>query len=146
MNANSVGYHKPLPLLTGMTQALTADFYRYGKTGELRFQRCSACGTWRHVPRPMCSECGSWDFEWARSSGKGKVFTWTVVRRVMHPDFTEVPYAPAVIEMEEGVRLVSVVVDCAPEILQHGMPVEVWFDKVTAEVTLPKFRLAKNTD
>ena len=140
MSAKNAEYRKPLPLLTGMTQALTAAFYRYCKAGELRFQRCTGCGTWRHVPRPMCAECGSWDFEWAKSGGRGKVFTWTVVCRVMHPDFTEVPYAPAVIEMEEGVRLVSVVVDCAPENLEHGMPVEVCFDALTDEVTLPKFR------
>jgi uncharacterized OB-fold protein len=61
----------------------------------------------------------------------------------MHPDFTEeVPYAPAIIEMEEGVRLVSWVVDCPPEELRSGMPVEVFFDDVTPEITLPKFRRA----
>jgi uncharacterized OB-fold protein len=61
----------------------------------------------------------------------------------MHPDFTEeVPYAPAIVEMEEGVRLVSWVVDCLPEELRTGMPVEVFFDTVTPGVTLPKFRRA----
>jgi uncharacterized OB-fold protein len=61
----------------------------------------------------------------------------------MHPDFVqEVPYAPAIIEMEEGVRLVSWVVDCPPEELRTGMPVEVLFDAVTPEVTLPRFRRA----
>ena len=61
----------------------------------------------------------------------------------MHPDFTEeVPYAPAIIEMEEGVRLVSWVVDCPPDELRVGMPVEVVFEAVTPEITLPKFRRA----
>jgi hypothetical protein len=61
----------------------------------------------------------------------------------MHPDFVEeVPYAPAIIEMEEGVRLVSWVVNCPPEELRKGLPVEVTFDAVTDEVTLPKFRRA----
>jgi uncharacterized OB-fold protein len=59
----------------------------------------------------------------------------------MHPDFAEdVPYAPAVIELDEGIRMVSWVVDCPPEELSPGMPVEVVFDEVTADVTLPKFR------
>jgi len=62
----------------------------------------------------------------------------------MHPDFAEeVPYAPAIIEMEEGVRLVSWVVDCPPEEIRTGMPVEVLFEAVTPEVTLPKFRRAE---
>jgi uncharacterized OB-fold protein len=58
----------------------------------------------------------------------------------MHPEFADVPYAPAIIEMEEGVRLVSWVVDCPPEELRKGLPVEVLFDAVTDEVTLPKFK------
>jgi uncharacterized OB-fold protein len=61
----------------------------------------------------------------------------------MHPDFAEeVPYAPTIVEMEEGVRLVSWVVDCPPEELRTGMPVEVLFEVVTPEITLPKFRRA----
>jgi uncharacterized OB-fold protein len=61
----------------------------------------------------------------------------------MHPDFVEdVPYAPAIIEMDEGVRLVSWVVDCPPDELRKDMPVEVFFDAVTDEVTLPRFRRA----
>lgn len=133
-------YDRPLPLLTGMTQALTRDFYGFCRAGELRFQRCSGCGKWRHVPRPMCPACGSRAFEWAKSAGRGRLFTWTVVRRPMHPAFTELPYAPAVIEMEEGVRIVSTIVDCPPESLARGLPVRVMFDAVTDAVTLPRFQ------
>lgn len=130
-------YSKPLPLLRGMTK----EFYDHCKNGELRFQRCTDCGKWRHVPREMCAKCGSWNWEWARSSGRGELFTWTVVQRVMHPAFPDdVPYAPAVIQMQEGVRLVSWVIDCPPEELKMGMPVEVVFDAVTDEVTLPRFK------
>jgi len=129
-------YDKPLPLLDGFAQ----EFYEFCRGQELRFQRCSACGRWRHVPRHTCADCGSWDWEWTRSSGRGEVFSWTVVRRPMHPAFTEVPYAPVIVKMEEGVRIVSWVVDCPPEELRQGMPVEVFFDPVTPEVTLPKFR------
>ncbi len=136
-------YDRPLPLMAGFAK----QFYEHCGRGELRFQRCTGCGKWRHVPRHSCAECGSWDWEWARSSGRARVFTWTVVRRPMHPDFVEaVPYAPVVVEMEEGVRLVSWVVDCAPEALRRGLPVEVFFESATSEVTLPKFRLADARD
>ena len=100
------------------------------------------CGAWRHVPREMCAECGSWSWEWARSSGRGRVFTWTVVARALHPAFQDdCPYAPVVVEMEEGVRLCSARSWTArPDELEIDMPVEVVFEDVTDEVTLPKFR------
>ncbi len=125
-------------------QGLTKEFYDWCKQRELRFQRCKNCGAWRHVPREMCADCGSWAWEWAKSSGRGTVFTWTTVARALHPAFQQsTPYAPAVIEMEEGVRLLSEAVDCTPDQLQIGMPVEVVFDDVTPEITLPKFRRAR---
>jgi uncharacterized protein len=130
-------YSKPLPLLDGTS----GEFYQYCKNHELRFQRCTKCGKWRHVPRDMCAECGSWDWEWAKSSGRGKLFTWTVVTLPMHPAFTEeVPYAVCLIDMAEGPRIVSRIVDVAPQDLRMGLPVEVIFDAVTPEVTLPRFR------
>ncbi len=134
------GTTKPLPELEGHA----GDFYGFCKQRELRFQRCTECRAWRHVPREMCAECGSTAWEWARSSGCGTVFTWTVVGRALHPAFQEdTPYAPTVVEMDEGVRLLSQVVDCPPDDLEIGMPVEVVFDDVTEEVTLPKFRRAR---
>jgi uncharacterized OB-fold protein len=137
MSAASNDYSKPLPELEGFS----GDFYGFCKSGELRFQRCADCGAWRHVPRELCAECGSWSWSWERSSGKGQVFTWTVVGRALHPAFGDsVPYAPVVVEMEEGVRLLSEVVDCAPDALEIGMPVEVLFDPVTDEISLPRFR------
>ncbi len=132
-------YTKPLPAMHGLAK----EFYGWCKQRELRFQRCGECGAWRHVPRALCPQCGSWEWEWARSSGRGTVFTWTVVGRALHPAFQpQAPYAPVVIEMQEGVRLLSEIVDCAPDQLQIGMPVEVVFADVTPDVTLPKFRKA----
>lgn len=129
----------PLPLL----RHLAGEFYSHCRSDELRFQRCTACGVFRHVPRQTCAACGAWDWEWARSSGRGTVFTWTVVRRPMHPAFAaEVPYAPVVVEMDEGVRIVSQVVDCPPDALRRGMRVEVVFEAVAPDVTLPRFRRA----
>ncbi len=137
MAEESAEYNKPLPVMVGMTK----EFYENCARGELCFQCCSSCEKLRHVPTPRCANCGSWAWSWSPSTGRGRLSTWTVVRRPMHPDFAEdVPYAPAVIELDEGIRMVSWIVDCPPEELSAGMPVEVVFDDVTCEVTLPKFR------
>jgi uncharacterized OB-fold protein len=128
---------KPLPVMEGLTH----EFYEFCERGELRFQRCRACRTWRHVPRPICPECGSWDWDWERSSGRGTVFTWTVVERALHPAFKNAtPYAAVVVQMEEGVRLLSQLVDCQPDELTMDMAVEVVFERAGPGVTLPRFR------
>ena len=140
MSTTGQEYGKPLPKHEGFA----GEFYDWCRRGELRFQRCSDCRSWRHVPRDMCAECGSWNWSWERSSGRGTVFTWTVATRAMDPAFEEdVPFAPTVVELEEGVRLLSHVVDCSPDELAIGMPVEVEFEAVTTEVTLPKFRRSR---
>ena len=129
-------YEKPLPVLEGFS----AEFYGFCKQGELRFQRCSDCNAWRHVPRELCAECGSWDWAWALSSGKGEVFTFTVVGRALHPAFAEDgPYAVTVVQMDEGVRVLSKVQGVPPEELAIGMRVEVGFEAVTDAIHLPIF-------
>jgi uncharacterized OB-fold protein len=136
-NGTQSEYKLPLPKMRGPAE----EFYSFCKAHELRFQRCTRCAAWRHVPRDMCAKCGSFNFEWARSSGRGTVFSWTVAAQPFVRQFAPlVPYAPAVIELEEGVRMVSWLTDVRPEDLALGIPVEVTFDDVTPEVTLPKFR------
>jgi uncharacterized OB-fold protein len=130
-------YGAPLPVLEGLTK----EFYAWCGRGELRFQRCGDCGSWRHVPRELCAACGSWRWEWARSSGRGTVYTWTVVARAMHPAFEhDVPYAAVIVELEEGVRILTRVVERAPDELVVGMPVEAVFEDVGPGVSLPRFR------
>lgn len=130
---------KPGPVMEGLAQ----EFYGWCTNGELRFQRCTPCRAWRHVPRQLCAECASREWAWEASSGRGRVFTWTLVARAMHPAFQhDPPYAVAVIEMEEGVRLVSRVIDCSPEELEIGMPVRVAFERISDELTLPVFQRA----
>jgi uncharacterized OB-fold protein len=132
-------YTLPLPTRRGFAE----DFYRFCKLHELRFQRCQECGTWRHGPREMCARCNSFKWEWAKSSGKGKIFSFTTVHQAMLPEFADhLPYNIVVVEMEEGVRILSWPVDLAADELRLDLPVEVVFDDVTAEVTLPKFRRA----
>ncbi len=136
MANQAIPYDRPLPAMEG----LAGEFYGWCKQGELRFQCCKACGTFRHVPRETCAECNSFDAVWARSTGRGIVYSWTVVERALHPAFTDsTPMAPVVVEMEEGVRLLSEVVDCRPDELEIGMPVKVEFAAVTDEISLPRF-------
>ena len=134
-------YNKPLPALDGLTR----EFYDFCKKEDLHFQKCTACGTFRHIPREMCAECNSFEWDWVRSSGKGQIYSWVVVNRALHPAFYDpsadaVPMAPVVVEMEEGVRLLSNMIDCPHDQLEMDMPVEVVYEAVTDDVTLPRFR------
>lgn len=130
-------YLKPLP----RGEDSNGEFYAFCKQHELRFQRCSDCQAWRHMPRESCRNCGSFEWTWERSTGKGKIFSWSVIHRALHPGFAdELPYAVVLVELDEGVRLVSHVIDLAIEDLEIGMPVEVVFEDVTPETTLHKFR------
>ena len=137
--AETQEYQRPVPKMRGFA----AEFYAYCKQHELRFQRCTDCRTWRHVPRDMCAKCGSFAWEWAKSSGRGTLFSWTTAMQPMLPQFADlVPYSPVVVELEEGVRMLSWLTDVEDRDLRLDLPVEVVFDDVTPEVTLPKFRRA----
>src|SRR5262245_3686534 len=121
----TIAYNRPLPTMQGLTK----EFYDWCQKGELRFQRCTDCGHWRHVPWPMCRYCNSFNWEWARSSGKGKVHSWTTVHQAFIRGFAdELPYAVAIIKLEEGVGLAAQVTNIPPDDLRIDMPVEVWFD------------------
>jgi uncharacterized OB-fold protein len=118
-----------------------AGFWEACRRGELRLQRCTACGAFRHHPRPMCPKCGSTDSEWARASGRGVVHTFTIVHGPTLPAFADrVPYNVVAVHLDEGVFMVSNVVDCPPEDLRIGLPVEVVFEPLNDAITVPKFR------
>jgi uncharacterized OB-fold protein len=119
------------------------EFYAWCARGELRLRRCGACREWCHVPRVTCPNCAATDWSWERVKGTGRVYTWTVVHRAMHPAFMDaVPYAVVVVELDEGPRLVSGIVDCPPEELVMEMPVEVVFEHSDrlGDRMLPRFR------
>lgn len=127
---------KPLP----EPSALTEPFWQGLRRREVRIQRCGECRRYVFYPRALCPYCLSEKLEWVRASGKGRVYSYTVVRRAMHPAFqAEVPYVFAIIELEEGVRLPSNVINCRPEDLRVDMPVKAVYHDVTSEITLLKF-------
>jgi len=126
---------RPLPRMDGMH----GDFYREcARERRLVFQRCEACGTPRHPPRVLCADCGSDQVSWVPSEGRGTIFSWTVTHQAPHPAFAgQVPYAVVVVELEEGVRIVSSLRELAPAHLELGLPVEVVLEEVSEGVALP---------
>jgi uncharacterized OB-fold protein len=88
---------------------ITAPFWEGAVSRRLLIQRCKACGKYQFYPRPFCIPCGSDDIEWVQASGKGTVYSMTVVRIQISPDFTP-PYTVAVVQLDEGPRMLSNIV------------------------------------
>ncbi|MBE0479513.1 MAG: Zn-ribbon domain-containing OB-fold protein [Dehalococcoidia bacterium] len=114
-------------------------FWEAVKLHQLVFQRCKNCGKWLHPPRPSCPSCRSLEKEWALSAGRGKVHSWVTYRESPHPAF-RAPYSVVLVDLEEGVRLVSNIVDAHPDEISIGMPVEITFEDIAGDLTLPRFR------
>jgi uncharacterized OB-fold protein len=111
------------------------------RRGELLIQKCRACGALRHPPRPMCGECRSTEWETVTSTGRGAVYSYTVLHHPKFPGF-EYPIPCALVELDDGIRIVSNVVGCPPEDIRIGMRVVLSIEKVDAELALPLFRPA----
>ena len=140
MTKRIAGNPNALPLMEGWN----GQFYDLCRSGTLHFQRCIDCGTFRYVPRELCAACGSFARRWTPSSGRGRIYSWTVVARALHPAFLKAaPVAPVVVEMKEAVRLLSQVIDCVRDGLAVGLTVEIILQAVTDDITLPFFRLAR---
>jgi len=91
----------------------------------------------------ICHECASDDLEWTGVSGRGTVYTWTVFHRAYHPAFVaEVPYAVVAVELEEGPKMLTNLINCPLSDIKIGMLVEVVFETMNDEISLPKFRPA----
>ena len=129
----------PLPRPT----ELSAHYWDGCRAGVLRVQRCRACGAFVFIPQPVCGACfGPDTLEWVESSGRGAVYSFTRVHRPAQPAF-EVPYAVAIVELEEGWHMLSNVVGCPVEDVHVGMPVEVTFRAMSDQITLPLFQPAR---
>jgi uncharacterized OB-fold protein len=134
-------YNKPLPFPSEETER----FWEGTKKHELWIPYCNSCKSFYFYPRVFCPKCFSWDVDWRRASGKGTLYTYGIQYRPAGPGFyNDVPYITAIVELEEGVRLMTNLVDVEPDPakIKIDAPVEVVFDDVTDEVTLPKFRFA----
>ena len=133
-----MSYLKPLPAPDPDTQ----PFWEGCRAGKLLIQRCAQCGTHRFPPGPFCPACQSRESQWIEASGRGRVFSWIVVEHPIPADVYrgDVPYAVALIDLEEGVRMASNIVDCDPYAIAADLPVRVSFEQVTEAVTLPRFR------
>ena len=133
--------NKPLPAIT--TEA--KPFWDAAAQQRLIIQRCQDCNSWIWTPRPACNECGSEKVEWTPVSGKGEVYSFTVIRQVVgraaskafEPD---IPYVIAWVDLDEGPRLITNIIGCAVDDVKLGMKVAVQFEQASKDVWLPKFR------
>jgi uncharacterized protein len=122
--------------------AITQDssfFFEGAGRNELLIQRCESCGRLRHPPRPGCPYCRSLDWGTVVASGRGTIFSYVIVHYPQAPGF-EYPLPVVLVELEEGIRLISNVSGIDPEDLEIGMPVEVDFRSYGDDLTLPVFR------
>lgn len=120
------------------TTADTKFFWEALKEGKLLIQRCTGCETLRHPPRPMCPRCNSLAWDTVESSGRGEVYSFVMPRHPTWPWF-EGTYIVALIELEEGTRIVSNLVDVEPEQVTIGMPVQARIEAFDGGASLPQF-------
>jgi uncharacterized OB-fold protein len=129
---------KPFRLLPRLADDVTA-FWTRGERGELVFWRCQACGYWIHPPSPICPTCLSRDIATEAASGRGVVHSFTVNEQNWNP-LMPPPYVIALIELveQQGLRLMTNIVNCAPEDIDFGLPVRVVFENHD-DVWIPLF-------
>ncbi len=119
----------------------SAFFWEGTQAGELRIQTCNACGALRFPPGPACQSCPAYDRGFVVASGLGTVFSYVVHR---HPPIPgkELPIVIALVDLDEGVRMVAEVVDVPPDEIAIGMRLRVDFNRIDDELTLPVWRRA----
>lgn len=129
---------RPLPEITPDM----APFWEAAKRHQLVSQRCAGCGKHRFPARDLCSNCLSRDAAWVPVSGQGTIFSRAVMHQAYHPGLPT-PYALVVVELDCGARMISNIVDLPPDEVRIDMPVEVVFEDLSPEISLPKFRLRR---
>ena len=138
------GTYLPAEIAVSFPDRFSAEYWSRTERGELAFQRCAQCKTFRHPPGPLCGSCGSYEQEWFPVAGTGTVYSYTIVTHAVHPALEDsVPFNVALVEFPDapGVRLVTNVVGIAPEDVRTGMSVEVVYERTPA-MTLPRVRVA----
>jgi len=131
---------KPLPEPTHWSK----PFWDACKKHELHIQKCKDCSKLIMYPKRYCPHCLSENLTWVKSEGKGVIYSYTIVCNNPPTAFlSEVPYVVAVVELDEGVRMATNIVQSDFEDIKCEAPVEVVFEDITDEITLPKFRVLK---
>lgn len=120
----------------------TQHYWDGAKEGELRLQTCNTCEHTYFPPRAFCPECGSRDVRVVKASGKGRLYSY-IINHLPSPGFTP-PFVVAIVELDEGVRLMSNLLEVEPDPtkIELDMPLEVTFEKLSDEITLPQFKPA----
>ncbi len=126
---------RPVPVPLNFSK----PFWDGAKQGKLMLQYCPVAKKYQFYPRPVSVYTGKRNLEWRQASGKGTVYTFTITHRPPAPFKNVPPYVVATIELEEKVRVISNVVNCAPEEVRIGMPVRVVWTKIGDEMTFPLF-------
>jgi uncharacterized OB-fold protein len=133
---------RPLPLVDEDSRA----YWEGARRHELVILRCSACGFYVHYPKRVCPRCGTGTVAPSRVSGRGVIHSYTVSHHKAAPGFEErVPFVVALVELEEqvGLRIVANVLGSPPDAVRVGLPVEVVFEDVAPNVTLPQVRIRR---
>jgi uncharacterized protein len=124
-------------------EVLREPFWQGLAAGNLLLQRCTACAAWRHPPSPICARCRSFEAEWIAASGRATLYSFTIVHRAVHAAVEPwLPYVVAVVELAEGVRLVSRLVEVEPEAVSIGMDLRCTIVPISPGFALPLFRPA----
>jgi hypothetical protein len=118
-----------------------AEFWAATSDGRLLLRRCTACGEPIWYPRPVCPFCHSTETVWEQASGRGHVYTYSVVRRGMGV-YADAPYVLAYVQLDEGPRVMTNIVACDVDSVRIGQPVEVVFHRTAEGTALPRFRPA----
>jgi uncharacterized protein len=130
-------YTKPLPKPSKWSQA----FWDGTKQHKLLLKKCSKCGKIDHPPYLFCTNCWAEEHQWIESSGKGKIYAFSTVMLGAPPGFDiDIPYTIAMVDLAEGPRMLTTIVDSNPDDLKIGMDVEVVFDDLIEGVTLFRFK------
>jgi uncharacterized OB-fold protein len=132
-------YDKPLPEPSAMTQ----PYWDGLRAHKLVLQACQHCHTVRHYPRPVCDQCYGMASVWVQASGRGRLHSWTVNHHPFHFAFKrESPFVTVMVDLDEGVRMQAPLRGTDSSALTIGLAVELIYEDVTPELTLPAFRLA----
>jgi len=118
----------------------------FGAAREHRFvlPRCEACGEFRFPPRLRCPRCGETRTEWVAASGHGTVYSYVVVHQRLHPAFDpHLPYAVVLVQLEEGPRMLAMVIESDPAVVRVDAPIEVVFQSVDDEFVIPRVRIVR---